>query len=168
LWPETVEALRAAISERPEPKEAAYRDLVFITRFGHPWATSGFSDAVTLETGKLLRKLDFRRPGVGFYALRHTFRTVADAAKDPNAIRLIMGHTDDSIDDNYTHGIDDSRLQAVAEHVRRWLWPKPASKSHSASKSGATSTNAPRPKRARIEGPATDNNERPALRLYVG
>jgi len=122
LWPETVEAVRAALAARPEPKNAADAGLVFVTKYGRPWVVPG-SNAVALEAGKLLRKVGVRREGVGFYALRHTFRTVADGAKDPNAIRLIMGHTDDSIDGNYTHGIADARLRLVAEHVRAWLYP---------------------------------------------
>jgi len=63
-----------------------------------------------------------RRPGLGFYALRHTFRTAADATKDFPAVRLVMGHVDASIDGTYREQIDDSRLQAVAEHVRKWLF----------------------------------------------
>ena len=55
-------------------------------------------------------------------ALRHTFRTVADATKDFPAIRLIMGHADSSIDDAYREGIDDARLLAVVEHVHKWLF----------------------------------------------
>ena len=46
-----------------------------------------------------------KRAGLGFYALRHTFRTVADATKDFPAIRLIMGHADASIDDVYREKI---------------------------------------------------------------
>lgn len=62
------------------------------------------------------------RKGLTFYALRHTFRTIADAAKDLPAVRLVMGHTDGSIDDVYREFIDDSRLRAVVEHVRCWLF----------------------------------------------
>jgi len=62
------------------------------------------------------------RDGLGFYALRHTFRTVADATKDFPAIRLIMGHADESIDDTYREKIDDARLVAVTDHVRKWLF----------------------------------------------
>lgn len=122
LWPETVAALKDAIEARPEPKEDSDASLVFLTKFGSAWASGGNSTAVTHETVKLLRKLDLARPGLSFYALRHTFRTVADATRDPNAIRLIMGHTDDRIDDNYTHGIDDARLKAVTDYVRQWLF----------------------------------------------
>ena len=37
-----------------------------------------------------------------------------------------MGHTDDTIDATYTHGIADTRLEAVAEHVRAWVYPTAA------------------------------------------
>ena len=124
LWPETVEALRAAIVDRPEPKHESAANLVFVTKYGRPWSTEGTSGAVTHETIKLLQKIGVCRKGLAFYGLRHTFRTIADASRDPNAIRHIMGHTDDSIDDNYTHGIEDGRLVAVAEHVRKWLFGK--------------------------------------------
>jgi hypothetical protein len=33
-----------------------------------------------------------------------------------------MGHADASIDDFYRETIDDSRLEAVAAHVHRWLY----------------------------------------------
>ena len=124
LWPETVRALKTALANRPDPKSADHADLVFITKYGRPWSQGGASDAVTAETAKLLRDLDINgRRGLGFYALRHTFRTVADGTKDFTAIRCIMGHADDSIDANYTHGVDDARLQAVTDHVRGWLFP---------------------------------------------
>jgi integrase len=122
LWPETVNALREAIAARPKPKDSEAEGVVFVTKYGAPWSSEGTSGAVTHEAIKVLRKIGLARPGLGFYALRHTFRTVADATKDPNAIRLIMGHTDDKIDDNYTHGISDDRLRAVADHVRKWLY----------------------------------------------
>jgi integrase len=127
LWPETVEALRAAIADRPTPKDATDNDLVFVTKYGHRWVRAQGErrlpiDSVGPEFGKLLRHLNLRRPGIGFYALRHTFRTVADATLDFPAVRLIMGHTDSSIDAAYMEGIEDSRLAAVAEHVRAWIF----------------------------------------------
>jgi integrase len=121
LWPQTVEAIKAAIAERPEPRESA-KGLVFVTKYGGPWSNDGGSTAVTHETSKLLASVGLTRPGLNFYSLRHTFRTVADAAKDTNAVRMVMGHTDASIDANYTHGIDDDRLEAVADHVRKWVF----------------------------------------------
>ncbi len=121
LWPETVTALRAAIAERPTPKAEAATGA-FVTKYGNPWASEGSATAVSHEFGKLLRQFQIDRWGVGFYSLRHTFRTVADATKDPNAIRTIMGHTDDAIDANYTHGIGDERLRAVTDCVRSWVF----------------------------------------------
>ncbi len=119
LWPETVTALREAIAERPTPKVEAAMGAVFVTKYGNPWASEGSATAVSHEFGKLLQQFDIKRWGVGFYTLKHTFRTVADATKDPNAIRTIMGHTDDA---NYTHGIGDERLQAVTGCVREWVF----------------------------------------------
>jgi integrase len=160
LWPETVEALRIVIADRPSPKDVADTGLVFVTKYGHRWVrTQGEKqtpiDSVLLEFGKLLKRPQcsecgtlqaqaspekcaacnwepskgktwgkVHRPGLGFYTLRHTFRTVADATKDFPAIRLIMGHADSSIDATYREKIDDSRLQAVTEHVRKWLFGK--------------------------------------------
>src|SRR5262249_7926513 len=70
----------------------------------------------------LLKTCGLYREGLGFYALRHVFRTVADEARDPVAIDLIMGHTDPSMAGHYRERIDDSRLLAVTEHVRLWLF----------------------------------------------
>jgi integrase len=36
LWPETVEAIRAALAVRPAPKQEEHAGLVFITRYGEP------------------------------------------------------------------------------------------------------------------------------------
>jgi integrase len=131
LWTETVEALKVASAERPAPKDAADDGLVFVTKYGHRWVRTGGErerrtpiDAVAQEFGKALGQLKIERPGLGFYALRHTFRTVADAARDIPAARVIMGHADGSIDDVYREEIDDGRLRAVAEHVHGWLFGK--------------------------------------------
>lgn len=143
LWPETVQALRDAIAARPTPIDAADAGLVFITTWGQRWST----DAVTGETGKLLKALSINgRKGLCYYALRHTFRTVADSSKDVNAIRLVMGHTDDSIDATYTHGVDNSRLEAVAGHVRRWLFGEPDGGKETQPAGEAPAQQAPAPK----------------------
>lgn len=128
LWPETVEVLKTAVSARPTPSDPEDSQLVFVTKYGNRWIrTRGPKrtpiDSVALEFGKLLRELEMDRPGVGFYALRHVFRTVADATRDLPAVRLIMGHSDGSIDDVYREHIADDRLNAVVEHVHSWLWP---------------------------------------------
>jgi site-specific recombinase XerD len=55
--------------------------------------------------------------------LRHTFRTVAVAAKDRDATRLVMGHADGEIDGHYIEAIEDDQLEAVAACVHAWLYP---------------------------------------------
>jgi integrase len=155
LWAETVEAIKAAMKKRPAPKDAADADCVFITKYGWRWKRiesvrvedadggDGFrvrrseTDSVGLEFGKLLRsvkvkqgrrKVSLKKPGVNFYALRHTFRTVAGETGDMEAVDLIMGHEDaGEMGTAYREWEKDNRegnprLRKVTEHVREWLY----------------------------------------------
>jgi integrase len=61
-----------------------------------------------------------------FYTLRHTFRTVADEAKDQPAADFIMGHEVPHMSSVYRETISDDRLRAVADHVRAWLFAEQA------------------------------------------
>ncbi len=117
LWPETVAAIREALAKRPEPKDPADGGLVFVTKYGGAWVQT----AVTHEMTKLLRDLDINGHR-NFYALRHTFRTIADRAKDQPAADYIMGHARDDMASIYREGIEDDRLRAVSDHVRAWLF----------------------------------------------
>jgi integrase len=93
LWPETVQALRDYVAVRPEPKRAEDAELVFITKYGLSWSKDTPGGPVSQESGKLLRPLRINgRNGLGLYTLRHTFRTVADEAKDQPAADFIVGH----------------------------------------------------------------------------
>ena len=83
-----------------------------------------FDDEVSKQFNKILERLGLKRPRLGFCTLRHTFETVAGGSKDQVAVGAIMGHVDPSMAAQYRHGIDDSRLQAVVDHVRAWLWPE--------------------------------------------
>jgi integrase len=132
LWPETVAALKEALAERPTPKDEADAGLCFITKYGHRWARvvmtptkTGYrvsqDDAVSKETRKLLDQLGIEGHR-NFYALRHTFRTVADGAKDQPVADHIMGHEVAHMSSVYREGIDDARLKAVADHVHAWLF----------------------------------------------
>jgi integrase len=125
LWPETVAALQKSIAQRPKPKVAAAEPLVFVTRCGVPWAKDNTQNPVCGEFGKLLKDLGIHRPGLGFYTLRHVFRTIADESRDQPAVNSIMGHADGSMADAYRERIADERLKSVTEYVRRWLFPKP-------------------------------------------
>src|SRR5262249_39330715 len=129
--------------------------------------------------------LHLHRAGIGFYTLRHVFRTVADAARDPVAIDLIMGHSDPSMGAHYRQRVEDDRLRAVADHVRRWLFgenpdegaPKPEKKTPNTSDTSTLRGPAHEARGASrsegAQGPATNTpgpsgNARPTLRLYVG
>jgi integrase len=127
LWPETVQALREALAKRPQPKKAEDAGLVFITRYGLSWAKDTATSPITQETAKLLTALYINgRKGLGFYTLRHTFRTVADESKDQPAVDFIMGHEVPHMSAIYREMISDARLRAVADHVRQWLHNQPA------------------------------------------
>jgi integrase len=124
LWPETVEAIREAQAKRPNPKKEEHAGLVFLTQRGLAWAKDTPDSPVAKETAKLLKALKINgRKGLGFYTLRHTFRTVADETKDQPAVDLIMGHEDEHISTHYRERISDERLKAVTDHVRAWLFP---------------------------------------------
>jgi integrase len=129
LWPETIAAIKAAIFERPKPADKEAARHVFLMQGGKPWLCRGIANPISVAVRDLMQRTKVHREGLGLYALRHTFRTIADAAKDIPAIRLIMGHSDGSIDAVYREHIDDWRLQAVTDYVRKWLFPdaeKPA------------------------------------------
>jgi integrase len=137
LWPETTAALKDAVDARPRAKSSADAGLVFITVQGNRWEKAAISDpdpdtgkirimnnnSVTQQFSKLLRRLKLKRPGLAFYGLRHTFETVAGASKDQVATDAIMGHVDSSMAANYRERIDDDRLKAVVDYVRKWLFP---------------------------------------------
>src|SRR5262249_15299635 len=123
LWPETVQAIREASAGRPNPKEEEHAGLVFITKYGLPWAKDSADQTLAKEFGKLLRALGINgRKGLGFYALRHVFRTVADESKDQPAVDHIMGHESPHMSNVYRETISDVRLKMVADHVRQWLF----------------------------------------------
>lgn len=137
LWPETVEAIRDAIKARPAPKSDSAEGLVFITRYGKSWSkeretlpdtdalakkkSTATDNPVSKEMIKLVKAEKLHRPGLAFYALRHTFETIAGESKDQVAVNAVMGHADNSMSGAYRERISDERLRAVAEHVRAWF-----------------------------------------------
>lgn len=127
LWRETVEALRAAIAARPQPRQDGAEKLVFITARGRQWISGNAAHPVTVCVVSLMKVTGVHRGGRGPYTFRHVHRTIADGARDLVACDVIMGHADPSMGAHYRERVDDSRLRAVAEHVRRWLFPAIAS-----------------------------------------
>ncbi|HEX5269353.1 MAG TPA: tyrosine-type recombinase/integrase, partial [Gemmataceae bacterium] len=168
LWPETVAAIREALTVRPAPKSPADADCVFLRESGLRWVREegARKDDVCKAFAELLKRLELHRARVGFYTLRHAFRTIGDGARDPVAIDLIMGHSDPSMAAHYRERIEDGRLRAVADHVRRWLF---------GDTTVATPDDATIPTRTTPEvSPPADvplrnrDDDAPALRLFVG
>ncbi len=133
LWPETIAAVRESLAVRPEPKDAAHGELIFLTHWGRPWTRSKESknghfvslNVVAQVFRQLLKKLGINGKR-SFYSVRHGFQTVAEEALDMPAVAAIMGHAPRANDmaSVYRERIGDTRLKAVVDHVHGWLWPK--------------------------------------------
>lgn len=126
LWPETIEAIRAAIAIRPEPKSDADKGIVLLTVRGERLVRiteKSRTDSVTSVFAKLLSDLEINgRKGLGFYSLRHTFATIGLEQADRDAMKSLMGHAAGDILANYEQaGPSDARLTAITDHVRSWL-----------------------------------------------
>ncbi|MEO8495340.1 MAG: tyrosine-type recombinase/integrase, partial [Planctomycetota bacterium] len=101
LWPATVAALRVALDARPAPKSEQAADNVFVTVRGRPWLSRGVANPVSVAARDLMKSVGVHRKGIGFYTLRHVFRTVADGTRDQVAVNHIMGHADASMASTY-------------------------------------------------------------------
>lgn len=123
LWKETVDALKTAIAERPQPKAEADAGLLFVTKYGGRWHKETSDNPISKEFRKLLDDLGIYRPGLGFYALRHCFETFGGESRDQVAVNAIMGHVDATMAGIYREHIDDSRLRAVVNHVHDKVFP---------------------------------------------
>ena len=145
LWPETVEAIRRSLENRPEPEDDGVARLVFVTKYGGAWHTDSVGSAISSEFAKLVKKIDKEaagradqhgqqppakvyRKGIGFYGLRHTFETIGGESRDQVAVNHIMGHADNSMSAVYRERISDQRLprsptmygRGCSEMRRRW------------------------------------------------
>lgn len=133
LWPETVVAIQEAIDAKPsldrdatDPSGIYTREmlepLAFITRNRRPWGCDGEqNNPLATAFIKLKTTAKIEKAGVGHYALRHTFATVATNSKDQQAVDFVMGHHDPSMSAVYREGIDPERVRAVCEYVRQWF-----------------------------------------------
>jgi integrase len=141
LWPETVQALQEALAARPQVKSPEHQDRVFITRYGNPWQPKTDTDnPVSKEMAKLLQQTGLKRPGLSFYALRHTFQTIGQQTLDKDAVRYIMGHVEDASDMSAVYNEQrpiDERLRKVTDHVRDWLRNTPSPLQASVESDGA-------------------------------
>lgn len=122
LWPETIAAIRWLPKRIPKPQNEG---LVFVTRFGNTWlGNNPMSQPVCVAFTMLLDASKVKRPGLSFYALRHTFQTVAEGCHDMPAVRAIMGHVPaaDDMSSVYREEMTDKRLIAATDHVKEWLF----------------------------------------------
>ena len=123
LWPETIEALQAAIASRPTPKSPEAADKVFVTANGKVWTDSDATrNAVSAKFNELQDATGVRIRGRGFYALRHTHETIGSECCDQVALDLTMGHLDSSMAANYRQRVDDSRIRKITDHIHDWLF----------------------------------------------
>lgn len=132
LWPETVAALRSAMNEhRTAPIGRENVGLALTTRDGKPVAKEYITESadgtiknvsqdkyLSEDFRAILQHLGLHRKGIGFSALRPTFRTLADEVHDDNAARLVMGHEIPGMDGIYIQRIGVDRVRAVTDHVR--------------------------------------------------
>jgi integrase len=138
LWPETITALKTLLTaERVAPATEAAAPLVFRTESGLPvvrqimraGGDGEFEKVTHIDRlsdwfDELLAAKKLKRRGIGFYTLRHTFRTWADETNDQHAIHLIMGHAIPGMSGIYVEEIGVERLRKVVNHVRSKLWPQ--------------------------------------------
>lgn len=125
LWPETVAALKDWLAQRPAPATADDTALVFLTCRGHGWTKGLTNRSITNECRELLDVLDIKGAR-NFYCIRHGFETIGGESRDQVAVDFIMGHSRGDMASVYRERIGDDRLKAVTEHVRQWLFGKPA------------------------------------------
>ena len=125
LWPETVDALKVVLAQK-ESKHPEYKDRVFIVDKRKPKANH-IDDGrrISKYFRMLLDSIGIPADSPNFYALRHTFVTIALQTRDREAIRTITGHGPTSGDmlNVYNEAeVADARLLAVSSHVRAWLF----------------------------------------------
>ena len=128
LWAETRTALKTAIENRPQSKKADDDLQIFLTSRGERWvktsSTGAPNDVLGKAFSRLLKQLGLKKPGISFYALRHTFETIAGESRDQVAVDHIMGHSRNDMASVYREWIGDGRLKAVTEFVREWLFDR--------------------------------------------
>ncbi len=124
LWPETIAALKAVKQSRPGDRTDETRGLLFVTKRGQSWSKGTNDNPITKEFRKLLDSCGIYRPGLSFYALRHTFETVAGESLDQVAVNHIMGHAPPSNDMSavYRETISTERIVRTTDFVRVWLF----------------------------------------------
>jgi integrase len=144
LWRETVAAIRELLAVRRKPKRENDADYLLISSHGKCYVRESCrrakrdANGVAVEAEQIREErayafcYEFRRlaedasiTNKGFYALRRSFETQGDnLSHDKDSVKFIMGHSfgEGDMTNRYRQGFYDSRLRAVVEHVRAWLF----------------------------------------------
>jgi integrase len=147
LWPETVEALRPVMLQRPGDA------LVFRTRSGEPWAyrkrvlKAGRlqkiigGDNFAWAFRELVKPLGLKIDRQGPYKFKHLANTTADAFNDPHATFTLFGHALPGAKSHYVR-VGDDRVRAVVEFMRQrllhvWLVNREAGRRRAPAAAGA-------------------------------
>ena len=135
LWPETIEAVQAAISIRKS--SVGDCPFIFLTKQGNPFVQppkqrqdedektrwSIGANPISSEFRKLRTSCGIDGANKTFYALRHTFKTVGENATGNDvAVDYLMGHIDPSVSAIYRQYVLDERLLEVTDSIREWLF----------------------------------------------
>jgi|LakMenEpi03Aug12_release.lakeMendotaPanAssembly.Ray.scaffolds.fasta_scaffold01259_28 integrase len=123
LWPETRKIIKHYLSKvRREPWATNYADIAFLTMHRTPWVRER-ADAATQAFAKARSKAGLKSGT--YYDLRRTFQTIGDETLDFPAVGCCMGHIPKTSDMAARYReINDERVKAVCQHVRKWLFGK--------------------------------------------
>lgn len=128
LWPETQQAVAAAMQASGPAEEPADEGLAFRTSYGGRWIVmykGTPDDRLSEQFRTLLKRAGLDNRGLSFYRLRHLHRTLTDECLDWPAANTVMGHQDPTMAGQYRERISDERIRRVCAYVRRWLFGTP-------------------------------------------
>ena len=128
LWPETLEAIRAAIEVRPLAKLSDEFDCIFIGRNGRVTVRDHGHNQIRRRFRNHMDKVGDFPSGAGFYTLRRTFITIGRKTGRSLCVKYIAGHAMTDISDRYDATVnnaneifDPAGLVEVSQYVRNWL-----------------------------------------------
>ena len=116
---DTANALRNYIANRPTPARKSDEEYLFLTHSGE--RLNPDKSEFTPWFSALAKQCGLKATA---YWLRHTCQNVAEKGGDMTAVKMLMGHADQSISDTYRHEIEDSRMHAVVGLIRDYLFTR--------------------------------------------
>ena len=119
MLPETAEALKDYVARRPKPARKEDQDYLFLTPSGSRMNPD--KSEFTPWFSALSKQCGLKATA---YWLRHTCQNVAEKGGDMTAVKMLMGHADQSISDTYRHEIEDSRMYDVVSAIGSYLFTR--------------------------------------------